>query len=913
MEIQEVIIDGFGKFANIRISGFKKGVNILYGPNEYGKTTLLNFIRRMLFGFPRSSPNVNPYPALNGGSYGGKLICKLDNGDAVIISRTEGPHGGKVSIQNNSSELNDQDALNRLLGNVSGTLYQKVYAISLDELQAIQSLSTEEVKSRIYGAGLGLGNKSLTTIKKDLLTHQENIFKPRGSTQKIPKLYNEIRVLENEIKEMQENLSNYDGLVEEFNKSKNEIDTLKIEITNLEAKKNLSVNQKKLYPTYIDIIDSESTLSQLGKSENYPDNTIERLDNLEIELTGIHKRIDEHKSDLDFLNSKQESISFNKKLIESESDVIALQQSIENFRTATKDIELEESNRSALVDNIQREVNQLGEGWSLSQIEQFQLTHEQKETINSFKDRFINEKDRARTIENKLELYRDQKLANFSKGFIGPEFYKYAIYAIILIGLLGVGFGLYSSQINLNNIPSLINSQHIYLIGFSFLIFIIGSVIAWHMKSKSTLDSIDPLEQAYLNELQEQETTLTNINMEWNRFLSTLNLEEGTTVETVLDIVASIEYIKKQVATLDQNEKRILNLDNIINNVKQIHDKVISVIEEPAVSTEISANIEYIQRKFAESADNKRQKENNEKLITELENKIDNLSSEKQSKLIEKQNYIRSLNANDEDDLKNKYKIFKKREEILEKINGYKKIIQSNVGTNKDYEDFLNYLKVTNPETIENELNKIISHLDEIKEERDTKNQYIGELNNKIDDIASHQDLLVKQNEIEVKKQQLNDLSVEWTKFQIAGVMLNKAIFKYENTRQPNVIKAAEEIFFHLTDKSYTNITKPIEKDDLFISDEFGNRKGVLELSRGTKEQLYFAMRLGLIKEYESQSESMPIIMDDIFVNFDDDRGPLAMEALHNFALSRQVIVLTCHKNMCELYKGLGVNEVAII
>ena len=81
-------------------------------------------------------------------------------------------------------------------------------------------------------------------------------------------------------------------------------------------------------------------------------------------------------------------------------------------------------------------------------------------------------------------------------------------------------------------------------------------------------------------------------------------------------------------------------------------------------------------------------------------------------------------------------------------------------------------------------------------------------------------------------------------------------------------------------------------------------------MSRGTKEQLYLAMRLGLIKEYETRSESMPIIMDDILANFDDDRGPRAVKALKRFSKDRQIIVLTCHHNTLDMYKQLGDRDI---
>ena len=83
-------------------------------------------------------------------------------------------------------------------------------------------------------------------------------------------------------------------------------------------------------------------------------------------------------------------------------------------------------------------------------------------------------------------------------------------------------------------------------------------------------------------------------------------------------------------------------------------------------------------------------------------------------------------------------------------------------------------------------------------------------------------------------------------------------------------------------------------------------------MSRGTREQLYFAMRLGLIQVYETELEPMPIIMDDILVNFDDDRGPAAIEGLVEFSNNRQVIILTCHKNTLDIYKGLGARELVL-
>ena len=49
MRIDRIHIDGFGVFHDKGVAGFQKGINVLYGPNEAGKSTLLDFIRFTLF------------------------------------------------------------------------------------------------------------------------------------------------------------------------------------------------------------------------------------------------------------------------------------------------------------------------------------------------------------------------------------------------------------------------------------------------------------------------------------------------------------------------------------------------------------------------------------------------------------------------------------------------------------------------------------------------------------------------------------------------------------------------------------------------------------------------------------------------------------------------------------------------
>ena len=181
MQLREIHIDGFGIFGNTRVTGLKAGLNIVYGKNEFGKTTLLEFIRRVLFGFPTKKDKTNLYYPVNGGSMGGSLKVELQNGEGLVISRTPGTHGGNVRISTPQEVLQDQDVLTHVLGNASKDIYRNIYAFTLDELHDFNSLTSDEVKNRIYGAGLGLGSLSLKNIEKELESLCTQIFRPRGS------------------------------------------------------------------------------------------------------------------------------------------------------------------------------------------------------------------------------------------------------------------------------------------------------------------------------------------------------------------------------------------------------------------------------------------------------------------------------------------------------------------------------------------------------------------------------------------------------------------------------------------------------------------------------------------------------------------------------------------------------------
>ena len=87
----------------------------------------------------------------------------------------------------------------------------------------------------------------------------------------------------------------------------------------------------------------------------------------------------------------------------------------------------------------------------------------------------------------------------------------------------------------------------------------------------------------------------------------------------------------------------------------------------------------------------------------------------------------------------------------------------------------------------------------------------------------------------------------------------------------------------------------PLDGTGVTVLASNGTVRDSAELSRGTAEQLYLALRIGLIGSLGVTGAALPVLMDDVVVNFDPDRRAGAVAAIGELAAMRQVLFFTCH------------------
>jgi len=145
--------------------------------------------------------------------------------------------------------------------------------------------------------------------------------------------------------------------------------------------------------------------------------------------------------------------------------------------------------------------------------------------------------------------------------------------------------------------------------------------------------------------------------------------------------------------------------------------------------------------------------------------------------------------------------------------------------------------------------------------------------------------------------------SERYVRLKLAARILRDEIERYRKENQGPMVKRASEHFAVLTRGSFEGLRTDFnEKDEPVLVGVRPNqeRVHVEGMSSGTRDQLYLALRLASLEKYMESSEPMPFIVDDILVDFDDERSNAALSALTSLAEKTQVILFTHHSRVVE-------------
>jgi uncharacterized protein YhaN len=151
---------------------------------------------------------------------------------------------------------------------------------------------------------------------------------------------------------------------------------------------------------------------------------------------------------------------------------------------------------------------------------------------------------------------------------------------------------------------------------------------------------------------------------------------------------------------------------------------------------------------------------------------------------------------------------------------------------------------------------------------------------------------------------QLRPAVEQYLRLRVAAEVLQKAIESYREKHQGPILTGASELFSRLTLGRHTGLTSDFGEDDkpvLVAIRQSGERVHIDGLSEGTRDQLYFALRLAAIEDHVRRIAPCPVVLDDLLINSDDTRASAALQVIGQLATFTQVLFFTHHRRLADL------------
>lgn len=312
----------------------------------------------------------------------------------------------------------------------------------------------------------------------------------------------------------------------------------------------------------------------------------------------------------------------------------------------------------------------------------------------------------------------------------------------------------------------------------------------------------------------------------------------------------------------------ILNLFNF----KLTENKLINYLILSLIPIEIIIFIIYLLK-------NKKikDKENikNKNINNQLKEKITILNSE--------------INLLEESNKKLQKEIEQEKEDIIFKFNLEKQDIAKELEININIEE---------KDKIEKELEYSNKKIVEYKLELNGLKYEENEINDKLEDAIS------KEEEYENLQEQLSELEGKNKCILATKDLLEKAYEKMKNNVTPKFTQNLSNIACNISNGKYKKVIFNEEKG-LIVELENGEYISANRLSIGTIDELYLSLRLSMIDEISN--EKMPIILDEAFAYFDDERLKNCLIFLAEKSKEHQVIILTCSNREKQILDSINI------
>lgn len=1015
MKLTELHVNGFGVWHDLRLRDLSPEITVLYGPNEAGKTTLMHFLRGMLYGVTPERRE-RYLPPRNGGRPGGSLGLLTDEGpfDAERYIERGEDDLGRVAVTLPDGEQQGDRLLRDALESVDERTYCNVFAIGLDEINELSALDGAEAARSIYRLTSGLDRVSLYDVIQGLRSSRRHLLGPAGESSVIADLLGNRDRLLTEIDTLAIDARRWSKLAVEIDEVDAQSTQLQLELKEAERKARrieVALGLKPLWAERQRVIEDRLRFEGLP---DLGDNSIARLEELNTKAEDHQRQRDTIRGQRRELHQEVKDLAVNEVLMRSccRLDALGEQQDwLESMERQSAELG-EEVGR--LDTRVETETARLAKLWrhkpspeaapelddemletlrpaSEAVREAEQMVAESKRELDALRGHERNydvQLEGALTSSEKLGLPTDiesagelvsmlrrrlkaeQKVEQARRYVVDIEAQRdrliegqvlpIEVFSLLVVGFAGAAVVLFWSWISPLGASRFWPIAFIAALGCLFLRYLLednrateldacrqqlndalrkvkeavnetkgldaelplkeGSVVLRLQHAETHLEELErmlPVEaerrkasqrtasaEEYFRSAKE---ALAGAEKEWHSSLRSVGLPEETTaneIEKFAGQYRALAEIRSKAETkqeeIDRCEREHEKLARRITALAEEAELVVEDAEAPAQLEHLLTERRLQQgridhrKKLRERAKDLKERERKHAVLAERV-ETDRLALFSSAK-VDGEQAFRDVVA----DLAEAAKLDDKRERLTREI-------AAAIGTSGTEADFLELMGREAILRLDGSWSQLTADHEAIEKQLRDLAARRAILDKDRQEMVEDTSLADRQVELDLVEAQIADAKDRWRERAAVGAMLELIRSDYEEHRQPDTLIEASRYMDRLTRGRYPRVWTPLADDVLLVDTADGESLPVENLSRGTREQLFLSVRMALVAMYARRGVLLPMILDDVLVNFDDGRARIAASVLTEFAKEgHQLLVFTCHEHVRSMFNELN-------
>ncbi len=855
MKINKINYKTYGKLKDQNIS-LSEGINVIYGENEAGKSTIFDSIKTLIYGFTPANRDQHPYTnwETNDISFSAEIETQqgiqwvdrqLKSAPKLTLSEKEGT---QVDVKRNDALIESQS--------ISEKLYDSIFHLTSEDLLELENDSWDHIQDKlISNFGMDYLQKPSEVI--------ESLEKEIGALWRPTKRGNPlIRQYETEVRTLQKNKRDAMEQFEALERKEDQLEVLKSTLKDLQDHKKQVQEQIRAIREHLPIKSKLDTIDWLQSQIENPNayalvesDALLQLTHLKASLEEVNETLDHLKLEKETLEQSKRSISEGDRQLhlhqESFQSILPLIHQLDQIERKMSDALVNRDENKAAIEAEFQLIFKTTPSDDLLQQYGKVISHINPYELKSNLFKYIEKAE-----SNAIELEKRQMIGNQKRRENG-----------ILIAVSGLV------------IVVLFAFFQTYLTYIGWLpLLAMGYAGANLLQSKKALGTFYDLEK---------------IKEEVNESIAPVKLPEYVWEDKSFLIINKIEKLSRLYI---EGQKIKASMETLNAEKTTLQEEIENRLSFMTFDRQRDIRLTY--NMFKVRLDETVEKQNdNEKIDIKIENvnaKAQQLNEKIESIELKINALTQQLIKLGEGDLENGIERFRQNKQLEEKQRLYQDELLEIGAKVQAYQSFepkeeidavrLAQLEESLQSILENEKEELIQ-----KTTLESEIQHIKE-NDLLDEIES---------QIMVLKDKIQEAEKERNRLMVLSEVIQFADDQFRKENQPDILKSVSHYLSVMTNQKYSHV---------MINDGYelqivvnGEVKSLANaFSKGTISQLYFAFRLAVIEMISQPQETLPIVFDEALVNWDEKRFYQTMKLLELVSEKHQVIIFTCHEWLAE-------------